>query len=60
MNENQAKALRLIASGARLTDHGNAVVSREAGALLRNGLIGYAPHRWIAYELTAAGRAAIV
>ena len=60
-NAKQIQALRLVNCGTmmRLTAHGNALVSHQASSLLAAGLIKYAPERWIAYDLTPAGRAAL-
>jgi DNA-binding IclR family transcriptional regulator len=59
MDEHQRKALRLIASGGRLTDLGNATVSRHAQTLKTLGFVRENPRRWIAYELTAEGKIAL-
>lgn len=59
LTQNAVRALRLIESGARLTEHGNVLLSREADQLARAGLIKQAPHRWIAYALTAGGAEAL-
>lgn len=65
MTDNEIRALRLLAHagtdrGTRrggLTDHGNALVSRHAPALLDAGLITY--DNRTAYRLTSAGKAAL-
>jgi hypothetical protein len=55
LNAHQLQALRLIENGAQLTNHGNALVSRQTKSLLELGLIDYTSHRWIAYALTNEG-----
>lgn len=61
LNEKQVQALRLIDCGtrSRLTHLGNALVSAQATGLRTLGLIREAPERWIAYDLTPAGRAVL-
>lgn len=58
MPEKQLRALALVDCGThmRLLHAGNVLVSQNAKALLAKGLIREAPERWIAYELTDAGR----
>jgi hypothetical protein len=61
LNEKQIQALRLIDCGTRmrLTHLGNTLVSRQAKSLRDLGLICAAPERWIAYDLTTAGKRAV-
>lgn len=60
MNANQIQALKLIAStrGMSLTHRGNVIVSRQAKALLADGLISYGSGS-IAYIVTPAGQRAL-
>ena len=60
-DERRIQALKLIkcGTGMRLTHLGNTLVSHQAPALRRDGLIKEAPERWIAYDLTAAGKAVL-
>jgi hypothetical protein len=58
MSEKQIQALKLIATGTRLTEFGNALVSRQVNGLLASGLIKYAAG-WMGYAPTAAGRDAL-
>ena len=52
----EAQALNLICGGGSgLTALGNALVSRQAKALLDSGLIDYAPGRKVGYKLTKKG-----
>lgn len=52
-------ALNLIRSNGDLTIRGHAILNAAIAALLRDGLVDYAPSRRIAYRLTAAGLAAL-
>lgn len=59
LTDRENKALRLVNCGTRLTEFGNVLVSRAATQLLQAGLIRQAPQKWIAYELTTSGSAAL-
>jgi hypothetical protein len=61
LTEKQVQAIRLIDCGTRmrLTHLGNTLVSAQAPSLRKLGLICEAPERWVAYDLTAAGRRAL-
>jgi hypothetical protein len=58
LSEKQTQAIRLIDCGTRsqLTRRGNILVSAQATSLKVLGLIREAPERWIAYDLTPAGK----
>lgn len=61
LTNQQEQALRLVDCGRRmrLTHLGNSLVSRQAKWLLAANLIREAPARWVAYELTSEGKAAL-
>lgn len=61
ITEKQLQALYLVdcGTGMQLTHYANTLVSRQAKWLLAEGLIAYAPERWIAYQPTDAGKRVI-
>jgi hypothetical protein len=55
MDDNQLGALHLIKANGGQTAWANAHISFHAAALLKMGMIDYAPRRRAAYKLTPAG-----